>query len=129
LYPARQLPAFEAAYQASGGKGQLASYVTAAYDRIAVTAALRRRVLFFQHDLVSDHVFGEMHLVLCRNVLIYFGRELRERVLGKLAASVRPGGFLALGASEQLPRAGRHAGVFDDFAAAERIYRHAGRAG
>ena len=48
-------------------------------------AVLRKNILFFQHNLVSDYAFGEMHVVFCRNVLIYFGPELRQRVLGKFA--------------------------------------------
>jgi chemotaxis protein methyltransferase CheR len=70
---------------------------------------------------VGDHVFGEMDVIFCRNVMIYFGRELQERVLGKLGDSLRPGGFLCLGRSERLARAGRPR--FCEFAPGERIYK------
>ena len=77
--------------------------------------------MFLQHDLVSDHVFGEMQVVFCRNVLIYFGDELRKRVIAKLVQSLAPGGFLCLGTSERLPReAGNELVPF----AAPGIYRH-----
>jgi len=65
-----------------------------------------------------------MNVVFCRNVLIYFGRDLRARVMHKLEQSLRPGGFLCLGSSERLASADK--GPFVDFAASERIYRHRG---
>ena len=84
--------------------------------------SLRRNVVFFQHNLVSDHVFGEMHVVVCRNVLIYFGPELKERVLSKFEQSLCPRGFLCLGTSEHLTsHATRPA--FAELAGRERIYR------
>ena len=89
-------------YAAAGGTCDPSRYTTAAYSRIAVHERLKKNVAFFQHDLVSDHVFGEMQLVLCRNVLIYFGPALRRRVLQKIARSVAPGGFLGLGNAERL---------------------------
>jgi chemotaxis protein methyltransferase CheR len=101
-YSEEVLEAATQRYRDSGGQADFADYYTAAYDGIAMRDFLRRHVLFFQHDLVTDHVFGEMHVILCRNVLIYFGRELRERVLDKLTQSLRPGGFLCLGSSERL---------------------------
>jgi chemotaxis protein methyltransferase CheR len=104
-----------------GGASPLASYYTEAYGRIALRDSLRKNVLFFQHDLVSDHVFGEMNVIFCRNVLIYFGQSLRERVIAKFAQSLCPGGFLCLGSEEKLPRSGH---AFVEFAPEERIYRH-----
>src|SRR5436189_52833 len=65
------LAAARDAYAASGGTADLSDYYSAAYDRIAMRDSLRKNVLFFQHNLVSDHVFGEMQVVFCRNVLIY----------------------------------------------------------
>jgi chemotaxis protein methyltransferase CheR len=83
---------------------------------------LRRNVHFFHHDLATDHAFGEMQVVFCRNVFIYFDEHLRTRVTGTLAACLCPGGFLCLGKSERLPRGAAKA--FAPFAADEHIYRH-----
>jgi chemotaxis protein methyltransferase CheR len=83
---------------------------------------LRRNVVFFQHNLVSDHVFAEMNVIVCRNVLIYFGPDLKDRVLQKFEQSLCPRGFLCLGSSEQLaPYSTQRA--FAEFARADRIYR------
>lgn len=59
-------------------------------------------MVFTTHDLVVDQAFGEMQLVICRNVLIYFRRELQERVLTLFYQSLDLGGFLGLGIKESL---------------------------
>jgi chemotaxis protein methyltransferase CheR len=125
VYPAHRLQMFSDNYARSGGTADFGDYVTTAYDQIALRGSLRRKILFFQHDLVSDHVFAEMHVVFCRNVLIYFGPELRRQVFAKLTGSLAPGGFLALGAEERLPSpaVAPTAGHLADFAPAFRIYR------
>jgi chemotaxis protein methyltransferase CheR len=121
IYPQAAAAAFAANYRAAGGRHDPDRYLTRAYDRISLSAELRRNVFFFQHDLVGDHLFGEMEAIFCRNVLIYFGRDLRDRVLKRLGDGLRPRGFLCLGRSEQLGRAGQ--ARFSDFAPAQRIYR------
>jgi chemotaxis protein methyltransferase CheR len=125
IYSADRLPLFAENYNRAGGTADFSDYVTTAYDQVALRGSLRRQVVFFQHDLVSDHVFGEMHVVFCRNVLMYFGPDLRGRVVGKLAESLVPGGFLALGADERLlgPAPGAAASSLSEFAPAVRIYR------
>ncbi|MBX3203910.1 MAG: protein-glutamate O-methyltransferase CheR [Labilithrix sp.] len=124
VYPASALPAFEKNHRASGATTDLSGFVTAAYDHISMRESLRKNILFFHHDLVSDHVFGEMHVVFCKNVLIYFGRDLRDRVLQKLAQSLCPGGFLCLGSAERLTGATPTERAFTPFSADERIYRY-----
>jgi chemotaxis protein methyltransferase CheR len=117
IYPASQAETFSDNYRQSGGKHRLADYYSSAYGRIAVHEKLKRNVVFFQHDLVSDYALGEMQVVFCRNVLIYFGENLRARVLGVFADCLCRGGFLCLGGSE---RVSRHAPTFfPDFASAE----------
>lgn len=122
-YSTEHLAAYEEGYRTSGGTGSFASYCTEAYGGIAMRESLRRNILFFQHDLVSDHVFGEMHVIFCRNVMIYFGAPLRAKVLAKLAQSLCPGGFLCLGSSERL-RDLHLEQRFSAFSAEDRIYRH-----
>lgn len=114
------------AYRRAGGRNSLAAQATFAYGQVAFSESLRRRILFFQHNLVSDHVFAEMQVIFCRNVLIYFGHSLRSRVLGGFARSLCSGGFLCLGASERL--LGESRGAFAEVAADERIYQLRGGA-
>jgi chemotaxis protein methyltransferase CheR len=81
--------------------------------------------VFSDHSLVSDAVFAEVHMVLCRNVLIYFDRPLQDRAVGLFRDALVRRGFLGLGAKETL-RFNAHAGSFIEFATAERIYQKQG---
>src|SRR5207244_3709359 len=111
VYAAEQVASFAENYEKSGGLADFSRYYTRAYDRIAMRDSLRKQILFFQHNLVSDHVFGEMQVIFCRNVLIYFGRGLKDRVLGKFRESLCPGGFLCLGSGERMPAIGEENGM------------------
>jgi chemotaxis protein methyltransferase CheR len=123
IYTEDRLGLFAKNHAEAGGRVELSSHCTAAYGGIAIKESLRRNILFFHHDLVSDHAFGEMHVIFCRNVLIYFNAELRERVITKFAASLCPGGFLCLGSSEHLRRT-TATSTFREFSSDARIYRH-----
>ncbi len=125
IYAAEHLGSFAENHRQSGGASEFTSYFTVAYERLAMRDSLSRNVSFFQHNLVSDDVFGEMQVIFCRNVLIYFAQNLREAVLDKFARSLCPGGFLCLGSSEQLSKAGGLR-AFTAFSAEERIYRYEG---
>jgi chemotaxis protein methyltransferase CheR len=126
VYPAAKAESFARAYADAGGAGRFEDYTVSAYERIAVHDRLRRNVVFFHHNLVSDHALGEMHVIFCRNVLIYFGPSLRDRVLGVLKTGLRRGGFLCLGSGESLPAA--FGDFFAPFAPAHRIYQRRGEA-
>lgn len=89
-------------YQQAGGRGSLADYYHAAYGAAAMAPALRERMVFSGHNLAADGAFGEMHLVFCRNVMIYFNRALQNRALSLFTESIAHGGFLCLGAKEDL---------------------------
>ncbi|MEI9948850.1 MAG: protein-glutamate O-methyltransferase CheR [Pseudomonadota bacterium] len=121
VYPEERALEFEGNYRESGGKHRIEDYFSRAYGRVVVREGLRRNVVFFQHDLASDQALGEMHVVFCRNVLIYFGTELRERALGTFAGCLERSGFLCLGMNEGLSPVAK--GKFAEFAENERIYR------
>ncbi len=131
VYAADRFELFAENHARGGGTAPLAAYGTLAYGQFAVHEALKKNILFFQHDLVSDHVFGEMHVIFCRNVFIYFDATLRKRVIEKFAQSLYPGGFLCLGSGERLPscylNSARSSGLpFSEFSREERIYRYDG---
>jgi len=99
------LPAFDDAdrrYRASGGRRSLGDYCVAAHGFFRIDQRLRDHIVFAHHNLVCDGVFCEVQAVLCRNVLIYFDRELQERVLRLFHGSLVRGGFLCLGTRESL---------------------------
>lgn len=109
-------------YQKSGGRASFADYFTARYGSVIFDPDLRRRISFFEHNLVTDGPPGEMHLVVCRNVLIYFNRELQGRVVRLFADSLIPGGFLCLGSKESLKFC-PHGGLFEPVSEKRRIFR------
>ncbi len=102
IYPIEVMKEYTANYQKAGGKGHFSDYYTADYDHVILKSRLRERVLFSSHNLVTDGVFGEMNLIFCRNVLIYFNRNLKNRVLNLFYDSLCPGGYLCLGSKESL---------------------------
>ncbi len=122
IYELDRIVLFTENHRKSGGRSSLSDYYTAAYGAAAFDKTLRARTVFSTHSLVSDAVFAEVHLISCRNVLIYFERDLQDRAVGLFRDSLVHGGFLGLGSKETL-RFSRHAAAFADFAHAERIYR------
>ncbi len=89
-------------YQKAGGCASFSNYYHALYDAAVMDASLRERITFANHNLVTDHAFGEMHLIACRNVLIYFDQTLQNRVLHLFSESLVHGGFLCIGTKESL---------------------------
>lgn len=122
IYDIGRVPGFTTNYQLAGGKSSLADYYTAAYGGAAFDRALRQRTVFSEHDLATDAVFSEVHLISCRNVMIYFDNTLQDRVVGLFADSLVRGGFLGLGAHETL-RFSSHGPAFTVFDDKERIWR------
>lgn len=89
-------------YRRSGGTRDFRDYYVSDSERALVRERLKKNVVFSQHNLASDGVFNEFHLVLCRNVMIYFDEQLRERVLGLLCSSLVRFGVLGIGRKETL---------------------------
>ena len=127
VFTLERLRGFTENHQRSGGKTSLSNYyyssgVGASGDSAIMDAALRRKITFSDHSLATDNVFSEVHLITCRNVLIYFDHVLQTRALRLFADSLVRAGFLGLGSKESL-RFTEAAELFTDFALAERIYR------
>lgn len=122
IYPLREMQRFTRSYQKGGGRASFSDYYSARYDFAVLMPSLRQRIVFATHNLAVDGDFGEMHMVVCRNVMIYFNAPLKERVLGLFQASLLPGGFLCLGLKESID--GRAvAPHFDEVVPRMRVYR------
>jgi chemotaxis protein methyltransferase CheR len=102
IYPQRAMAGYAANYAQAGGSASFSDYYSSSYDFVRMKGFLRERITFSYHNLVTDGVFGEMNLITCRNVLIYFDKTLQEQVLGLFTDSLRHGGYLCLGAKESL---------------------------
>lgn len=122
IYPANVISKAEDNLRQIAPSIDLQKYVHASCGNFRVADSMRERVTFSHHNLACDDAFGEMHLVLCRNVIIYFEQTLEQRVLDLMARSIYPGGFLCLGRSESLTDPETQAG-FDYIDLANRIYR------
>ena len=97
-------------------------YYTAAYGAARFDPALRANVVFTDHSLATDHVFAEVQLVTCRNVLIYFDAALQNRAVGLFRDALCHKGFLGLGLGETL-RFTDHQDAFEAVNAPLRLYR------
>jgi chemotaxis protein methyltransferase CheR len=122
VYPISRAPAFTENHRASGDKGSLSDYYSAAYGSIVFDRSLRKNVVFSDHSLATDSVFAEVQVVSCRNVLIYFDRTLQDRALGLMHDSLCRRGFLGLGTREAV-RFSSCASAFAEIVSGERWYQ------
>jgi len=122
IFPIEKMKDFTVNYRKAGGLASFADYYTARYDNAIMDNSLKKNIVFSNHNLVTDSVFGEMDLIMCRNVLIYFNRELQDRVFRLFLDSLRPGGFLCLGSKETV-RFSSLSGNFENVIEKERVYR------
>jgi chemotaxis protein methyltransferase CheR len=93
-------------YQASGGDRPFSDWYVAKYNRCILSPDLRSRLEFFSHNLATDSTFGEFHLIMCRNVFIYFEETLQGRVERVFRESLAPFGNLVIGPREGLTAEG-----------------------
>ena len=89
-------------YQLSGGKESFSGYYTSNYGHVIMNQSLKKNIVWANHNLVTDSAFAEVHLILCRNVLIYFDKNLQNKVQKLFYHSLINGGILCLGSKESL---------------------------
>ncbi len=102
IFPVRFLPEYELNYRKAGGRKAFSDYYLVQGKFFRIHDYLRKKIVFAHHNLVTDGVFCEVHLLLCRNVLIYFNALLKQRVLRIFHQSIVRGGVLCLGGREVL---------------------------
>jgi two-component system CheB/CheR fusion protein len=84
---------------------RLARFFSERSDGYQIDKRIRDMVLFAQHDVIIDPPFTRLDILLCRNLMIYFGTALQRRLVPLFHYSLRPGGALLLGGSETVGRA------------------------
>ncbi len=119
VFPLRLLKDFSTNYLKAGGQHSLSHYYHAQYDHARLDPSLRENITFARHNLASDGVFCEAHLILCRNVLIYFDHVLQNRALRLFHDSLVRQGFMCLGNRESL----QFSEVVEDFAVTDHEHR------
>lgn len=108
IFSSNNIAAYTAGYKASGGEKEFSSYYVSHYGSLKFNSSLIKNVIFYPHNLASDSSFNEFHLILCRNVLIYFNSGLQERVFKLFDESLISLGYLALGKKETLAMSDMH---------------------
>ena len=122
MFPLARMREATANYQRAGGTRAFSDYYIAGYDSARFCRPLSDNVVWAQHNLVSDASFNEFHVVLCRNVMIYFDRPLQDRVHGLVHDSLAPFGMLGLGSRESLRFTARE-DEYEAMNAEERLYK------
>lgn len=104
LFSISNFKEFQQNYIKSGGRSEFEKWFGVEKSFVQVKENIKRKVLFFQHNLVSDDSINEFDLIFCRNVLIYFNSDLQKHVYDTIDTSLVKKGFLVLGESERLPK-------------------------
>jgi chemotaxis protein methyltransferase CheR len=122
IFPLEKMRDYTHNYLKAGGKRSFSEYYTAAYDCAMFSASLKENMVFSQHNLAMDGSFNEFHVVLCRNVLIYFNKPLQERVHHLLYSSLVMFGILGLGHQESI-KFNPHERHYQEIESGSRLYR------
>jgi len=121
-FPLKKMQQYTKNYLKAGGKMAFSEYYTADHQFAYFSSSLNEKLTFAQHNLVSDSSFNEFHVILCRNVMIYFDNALQQQVHGLFYESLADGGFIGLGSKESIlsmPKGMKYA----EFNSTEKIYR------
>lgn len=121
IYDISLISSFNKNYVAAGGSHSPSEYYTAEYGLARFNPKLLENIVFSEHNLVTDAPFIEAHLILCRNVLIYFNRELQERAFKLFARSLVFRGFLGIGSKESI-RYSDSSSLFETIDLGQNIY-------
>jgi len=121
-FPLERMQRYTENYLRAGGSEEFSSYYVADGDSARFDPSLVAGIVLAQHNLVTDGSFNEFHLIVCRNVMIYFGLALQDEVLQLFGDSMTRFGILALGRKESIRRS-RHAEQYAPLDEAEKIYR------
>lgn len=122
VYQKSEIEQFERNYQLSGGKFKLSDYYKSRYGSVIFDRELSNKIVFADHNLVTDKVFADVNLILCRNVMIYFEKSLQENVIGLFYDSLVPSGILCLGTKESI-KFSRFENSFDIVDEKQKIYK------
>ena len=122
ILPLNRMQSYTRNYLQAGGKQAFSEYYSTDYQQAYLEPSLLRNIVFFQHNLVTDSSFHEFHVIMCRNVMIYFNGELQDKVNQLFYESLCKGGFLGIGSKESLHTC-NYTEKYADFDNREKIYR------
>jgi chemotaxis protein methyltransferase CheR len=121
-YSLKSMPLNEENYIKSGGRRNLSDYYTVSDSMAVMDPSLLENVKFFRHDLSTGQPFSKFDIILCRNVMIYFNKELQEKVFDLFTKSLFKRGFVVIGKKETMTYFTSF-GLYMEYNVAEKIYR------
>lgn len=122
IFPIQKMQAYTKNYMLAGGSKAFSEYYKTDSQHAYFHPSLLENIIFAQHNLVTDQSFNEFHVIICRNVLIYFNSELQEQVQQLFYQSLSPEGVLGLGDKETL-KFSRVMENYQELVGSERIYQ------
>jgi len=114
---------YPAAITADVSDARLTRYFRAEGDHYRIASEIRDNVVFAAHSVLRDPPFSKLHLISCRNLLIYLDRDLQQQLQGVFRYGLRDDGYLFLGVSETAD-----AEMFEPIDKQHRIFRARTRA-
>ncbi|KAB7705951.1 protein-glutamate O-methyltransferase CheR [Bacillus aerolatus] len=121
-FPLQRMQLYTRNYLAAGGIRSFSEYYTAKNENAIFHPFLMKNVVFAQHNLATDRSFNEFHVIICRNVMIYFNKMLQNRVHHLLHESLSLSGILALGSKEGI-KFTSIANSYEEVDSFEKVYR------
>jgi chemotaxis protein methyltransferase CheR len=121
IYAINSMKEYTENYMLAGGKESFSTYYKAKYNAVMFDKSLRENVVFAPHNLATDKSFNEFQVIICRNVLMYFNNNLKEKVIALFHESLCHFGFLGLGDKESLLFSSRQ-NSFDEVDKKEKLY-------
>lgn len=109
-------------YLKAGGTRAFSEYYSVKDQNAVFHPFLTKNIVFAKHNLVTDSSFNQFHAILCRNVMIYFNKELQNRVHNLFSESLSLGGFLGLGNREGV-KFTCHEHCYAEVDSTEKLYR------
>ena len=123
ILPLNKMQTYTKNYLQAGGTQAFSNYYSTDNRFAYFNPSLLQNIIFAQHNLVTDQSFNEFHIILCRNVLIYFTSKLQNQVQQLFYESLGHNGFLCLGNKETL-RFSNIMPHYTQFNPSEQIYQN-----
>jgi len=102
IYPIDKIRQYTENYRKSGGKNPFSNYFQSQYGSVVLDTSLKKNIVFANYNFTTDTIFGEMNLIMCRNVMIYFNKTLQNLVFKLFHESLSSKGFLCIGSKESM---------------------------
>lgn len=122
IFPLSAMREYTNNYHQAGGAHEFSDYYTAQYDSVIFSSSLKNNIVFSEHNLATDGSFNEFQVILCRNVMIYFNKDLQARVHNLLYDSLSMFGVFGLGNKESLKFTPR-AAFYEHLNEKDKLYR------